>query len=170
MTSLNITNLNSSLKYLVPEIYLTVMILSIILISVILEKVFAYNSRKILFLNVIFSIMILSIVVFLLHTDTRVESVILPMEELDKGKKMEEASLQVFEAMLFNNSYRVNALTHFIKELITLLAIFSILNSYEYIKDEKNLIKYEFMQLFLLATLSIYILISANDFIASLCV
>jgi NADH:ubiquinone oxidoreductase subunit 2 (subunit N) len=136
-----------------------------VLISVILEKVFAYNSRKILFLNVIFSIMVLSIIVFLLHTDTKVDNVILPIE-LDKEKT--EASLQIFEAMLFNNSYRVNALTHFIKELITLLAIFSILNSYEYIKDEKNLIKYEFMHLILFATLSLYIIVSANDFIVSL--
>ena len=165
MISLNITNFNSSLKYLIPEIYLVIMILSMVLISVILEKVFAYNSRKILFLNVIFSIMVLSIIVFLLHTDTKVDNVILPIE-LDKEKT--EASLQIFEAMLFNNSYRVNALTHFIKELITLLAIFSILNSYEYIKDEKNLIKYEFMHLILFATLSLYIIVSANDFIVSL--
>ena len=51
MLTINISNFNSSLKYIIPETYLVVMILVIILISVLLEKVFSYNSRKILFLN-----------------------------------------------------------------------------------------------------------------------
>lgn len=164
MLTINISNFNSSLKYIIPETYLVVMILVIILISVLLEKVFSYNSRKILFLNYIFCVMILTIIAVLFYFDIR--SMNLFSSSMGGGNLEEEGAPLSLEVMLFNNSYRVNSFISFIKEIVTILALLCLLNSYEYIKDEKNLIKYEFMQLFLLATLSIYILISANDFIA----
>ena len=110
--------------------------------------------------------MILTIIAVLFYFDIR--SMNLFSSSMGGGNLEEEGAPLSLEVMLFNNSYRVNSFISFIKEIVTILALLCLLNSYEYIKDEKNLIKYEFMQLFLLATLSIYILISANDFIAKL--
>lgn len=163
MNSLNITNLNSTFKYLLPEIYLISMILFIFTVSVVLEKKFPYYSRKILFLNVIFSIMILLITCVILHI-----GIDLPIKYLEvPGNNGEEEKIQIAEAMLFNNSYRINPLTNFIKGIVTFLAMACIINSYEYIKDERNFMKYEYIQLILIATLSLFVIVSANDFVVS---
>lgn len=171
-TTIYTTNFSSSFKYLIPEIYLLVIILVILLVSVVLEKIFMFSSRKILFFNIYCSIMALFIILFLLHFNLKVVNKPgdLPFELVESfrimGFKAEELFVdQIHEAILMNNSYKINSITNFVKQLITIFSIICLYNSLEYFKDEKNLIKHEFIPLILFSILSLFIIISANDFI-----
>ena len=70
----------------------------------------------------------------------------------------------VSETLIFNESYKIDSLSLFMKSLITIIAIFVMISSFSYLKS-LNLMKIEYPILILSSILGMMIMISSNDLI-----
>ena len=68
------------------------------------------------------------------------------------------------EIYLFNNSYKIDSLSHFMKIVTLISGIFVLSSSYNYLKIE-NIIKIEYPILILCSILGMLVMISSNDLI-----
>lgn len=166
INSITITTFSNSLKFLLPEIFLTGIILFVILLSVILEKRYSFSTRKVLFFNIGLAIVALGVVQFLLFEG--VDSLTLTGKEVLEPAGDTGISFKYnkgTEVKLINNSYRTSPLILTIKSIVNFFSILCLYVVWVYAKDEKNLIKYEYVSLILFSTLSLFIILSSNDFL-----
>ena len=122
-----------NLDLIFPEIFLSLAIMSLLMIGV-----FKKNSEKLVYnLSTIILVILLALVINLFSID---------------------------ETFVFNESYKIDNLSIFMKSLIIMVAIFVMISSFSYVKS-LNILKIEYPILILSSILGMMIMISSNDLI-----